>query len=177
MYACNSRKHHCHLSGYDMAPDRKSSSKGKGVQRDFERGAESHAERAAQLLAKARALPPRLSSDPPPSKSDAVPLPALIKSLADPRLGSDAMSIKEAIPVAGKLARAKLNTPDKLSLLNSILLEEAGVSSEGERHKILVAFGVRRVGSSKEGEKGKAKGALDALSSKVSVSACVVAGR
>jgi hypothetical protein len=155
-----------------MAPDRKQAGgKGKKREQGFGNDAETHAERAAQLLARARAS----SSTKPiinpsnPAKEVVVPLPALIKSLANPQLGIDAMPIKEAIPIAGKLTRAKLNTPDRLSLLNSIVLEEAGISSEGDRHKILVAFGVRRVGSSKEVEKikGKGKGALDSLSAKV----------
>jgi hypothetical protein len=168
-----------------MAPDRKpyqGNKRGRGRDQGFRKEEISHADRAAELLARARAsssahstTSPQASSSssntPPASKpiQDAVALPALIKSLVNPQLGNDSMTIKEAIPVAGKLARAKLNTPDKLSLLNSILLEEAGVSSEVERHKILIAFGVRKVGSSKEAAgKGKPKSALDSLSSKQS---------
>jgi len=171
-----------------MAPDRKplagrGREKGKGREQGFRNEETSHADRAAELLARARASsssaqsatppPAALSTRPAPSSTatgDAVPLPGLIKSLINPQLGNDSMTIKEAIPIAGKLSRAKLNTPDRLALLNSILLEEAGISSELERHKILIAFGIRRVGTSKQAaDKGKPRGALDILSAKVSI--------
>ncbi|UZJ52368.1 hypothetical protein CBS101457_001688 [Exobasidium rhododendri] len=157
-----------------MGPNR---GRGKGKAREpgfaHDTDAESHAERAAQLLAKARAsssssTPVARSAAPaaPAVSKEVIALPALIKSLVNPQLGADAMTIKEAIPVAGKLTRGKLNTPEKLSFLNTLLLEEAGITSEGDIHKILIAFGVRKVGTSKGVEKSKAKGALEALSAK-----------
>jgi hypothetical protein len=169
-----------------MGPERgRGRGRGKGREQGFanEADAQSHAERAAQLLAKARASSSntttassssstssdsKTAASPASTSKDVIALPTLIKSLANPQLGSDAMTIKEAIPIAGKLTRGKLNTPEKLSFLNSLVLGEAGITSEGDIHKILIAFGVRKVGASKSAEKSKGKGALDALSAKVS---------
>lgn len=130
--------------------------------REFEHGSASHAERAAQLLQRARAgqagsrTPTDSVASTSTSASDdlsshAIPLPLLLKSLCNPALGHAAFRVKEAIPLAGKLVRAKLNTQIRLSHLNGPVLEEAGVTSEVERHKILVAFGVREVGGSAVG--------------------------
>lgn len=169
-----------HLS---MAPDRKPyANRGRGNGKSYDTGfkedaARTHADRTALLLAKAReanggndVTPIRntiASPQPSSHQQEAIALPALIKSLANPQLKGDALSIKEAIPIAGKLARAKLNTTHKLSLLNGFILEEAGITSEVEQHKIMIAFGVKRVGSSKEAEKAKGRSALEALSAKV----------
>jgi hypothetical protein len=81
------------------------------------------------------------------SSDQPIPLPVLLKSLVNPALGSSAFTVKEAIPLAGKLVRAKLNTQVRLSHLNGPVLEEdAGIASEQDRNKILIAFGVRQVG-------------------------------
>lgn len=125
--------------------------------RGFEYGTESHSERAAKLLEKARSAsaktsspihaPERSVASRPLSESqlstEPIALPLILKSLVNTELKQHAFSVKEAIPIAGKLVRAKLNNQVSLSHLNGPVLEEAGITKEGDRHKILVAFGVR----------------------------------
>lgn len=152
--------------------------------------APSHAQRAAELLARARlsqgggqasttkkpmaATTTSSSSSLPPTKTPLlstseegealstkpISIPDLLKRLANPsKLGSHAaMSVKEAIPVAGKLVRAKLNTEAQLAFVTEVLLERAGISSEAERHKVLVALGARSgAGGSGVGGSGAGK--------------------
>lgn len=121
--------------------------------------APSHAERAAELLARARLqgkAPPTAAAaaaTPPPTRTPSseastkpISIPELLKKLANPALGSNALSVTNAIPIAGKLVRAKLNTEAQLEYLSEALLERAGISSEADRNRVLVALGVRSAG-------------------------------
>lgn len=93
--------------------------------------------------------------------SEPIALPLILKSLVNPALGSSAFSVKEAIPLAGKLVRAKLNTQVSLAHLNGPVLEEAGLTSELERHKTLTAFGVRAIRTGKGAASSSASSPVD----------------
>ncbi|PWN33224.1 uncharacterized protein FA14DRAFT_161184 [Meira miltonrushii] len=188
-----------------MPPRKSSSFRSENNRKEFEKTPESHADRAAELFARARADASRSSSsssvlgneDGIKAKSDSnqkqsiqksrqvhqnddianvpIPLPAILKSLVNSALGSAAFSVKEAIPLAGKLVRAQLNTQERLSHLNGPVLVDAGIKSELDRHKILIAFGVRQLSNSDSvitsataKEAGKGKRTSDQIASSLS---------
>lgn len=188
-----------------MPPRKQSSFKNDHNRKEFEKTPESHADRAAELFARARAAASGSSSsssilgsqDGIKTESDTsskqnaqtrrpinqngdisnvpIPLPAILKSLVNSALGAAAFSVKEAIPLAGKLVRAKLNTQTRLSHLNGPVLEDAGITSELDKHKILIAFGIRELSNSDSvitsataREAGKGKRTSDQIASSLS---------
>ncbi|KAN0061810.1 hypothetical protein ACQY0O_005803 [Thecaphora frezii] len=119
-----------------MPPSRKSASPSK----------HSHAARAAALLSKARA---QASGSSPTASAPAaklpnfvatattpVPLPDLLKQLSS----KGGLTMRDAMNVAGKLINARCNTPDALSQISLIALQDMGIESEEQRKRTVLAF-------------------------------------
>ncbi|CAO1620156.1 unnamed protein product [Parajaminaea phylloscopi] len=72
-------------------------------------------------------------------KPKAVPLPTLLKQMT-----SCGFTMREALPIAGKLIKGGFAVPDKLALLSPMALESLGVEGDDTRRKVIRAFAGKR---------------------------------
>lgn len=74
-----------------------------------------------------------------PEKRQPIPLLSLLKQLS-----SRGLTMREALPVAGKLIKGGYAFPDRLTLLSPMALESIGVEGEDTRRKVVAAFAGKR---------------------------------